>query len=215
MDARHADGIFYRRLHEIFTDCVDDIDAAVRFAKSRGAKEIFLLGHSTGCQKSVYWASKRRGERAVKGIVLLAPISDYASQRDIDKKGMLRKGQLHARKLVQKGEDHTLMPAALGGEFPCDAQRFLSLYTPESPEEIFSYAHARVPRTLRSVRLPILVVLAEHDQHEKRSAQELAAWFMDEIFAGEAIILPADHGFTGVEKQLARSVASFMKERYN
>ncbi|KKQ06003.1 MAG: Phosphoenolpyruvate synthase, partial [Candidatus Moranbacteria bacterium GW2011_GWF1_36_4] len=39
---------------EVFTDCVDDIDGAVRFVESLGSKNILLIGHSTGTQKSVY-----------------------------------------------------------------------------------------------------------------------------------------------------------------
>src|SRR5258708_1138155 len=44
--------------HEVFTECVDDIEGAINFAKKNGVKEIYLAGHSTGCQKSAYWAVK-------------------------------------------------------------------------------------------------------------------------------------------------------------
>ncbi len=40
--------------HEVFTDCVDDIEGAIRFAKRAGARSIVLAGHSTGGQKSAY-----------------------------------------------------------------------------------------------------------------------------------------------------------------
>src|ERR1700722_3607606 len=62
--------------HERFVDCVDDIQGAVNFVRKRKVKSIYLAGHSTGCQKSIYWASKKG--KNVKGIILLAPVSDYA-----------------------------------------------------------------------------------------------------------------------------------------
>src|SRR3989344_2497057 len=60
--------------HEIFTECADDIQGAVNVARRAGAKRIYLAGHSTGCQKAVYWASKSGG-RGVKGIILFGPLS--------------------------------------------------------------------------------------------------------------------------------------------
>src|SRR3989344_2508506 len=65
--------------HEIFTDSADDIQGAINFAKRQGAKEIFLVGHSTGCQKSIYWASRKK-RRSVKGIALLGPVSDWSAE---------------------------------------------------------------------------------------------------------------------------------------
>lgn len=38
--------------HEVFTDCVDDIEGAVKCAQTFHPKNIFLIGHSTGCQKA-------------------------------------------------------------------------------------------------------------------------------------------------------------------
>src|SRR3989344_5371271 len=51
--------------HEIFTDCADDIQGAINYAKKAGAKSVYLAGHSTGCPKSVYWGAKKRN--GVKG----------------------------------------------------------------------------------------------------------------------------------------------------
>src|SRR3989344_888590 len=65
-------------VHEVFTDCVDDIQGAIHFAKRRGAKNVWLAGHSTGCQKAVYWASKKG--RGVRGVIILGPMSDYSAE---------------------------------------------------------------------------------------------------------------------------------------
>jgi pimeloyl-ACP methyl ester carboxylesterase len=56
--------------HEVFTDCADDIQGAVNFLTENGIKDIYLVGHSTGCQKSVYYLSRKSNQNFVKGVVL-------------------------------------------------------------------------------------------------------------------------------------------------
>ncbi len=164
--------------HEVFTDCVDDIRGAVTLARRMGARKIYLAGHSTGCQKSIYYASKMRNRSLVNGIILLAPVSDYAAALKGDKR-KLAKGVKLARALIKTGKKHELMPESLLTSWSIDdAQRFLSLYTPDSQETIFSYEQPkRIPRILQSVKLPILVVWAEKDEYADRPAKEIAEWF--------------------------------------
>lgn len=185
---------------EKFTDCVDDIQGAVELARTTGAKNVYLLGHSTGCQKAIYWAAK--GGRGVRGIVLLGPLSDYADTLVPSKSKNYAAGVAHAKMLVRAGKQNELMPKKYTDWMFLTAQRFLSLYTPESVEEIFTYAQPNTsPRLLRKVRTPILAVLAEKDEFADRPASTLYDWFLRHIYEGEVrVIAGADHGFTGAEK---------------
>jgi pimeloyl-ACP methyl ester carboxylesterase len=199
--------------HEIFADCVDDIDGAIRAAKRNGAKNIFLAGHSTGCQKVIFWASKRSDAR-VRGLILFGPLSDYSGALKAKGARLLAKGVAHARKLVVAGKAHELMPAQLGEWFACDAQRFLSLYTPESREEIFSYARPdRTPRILQSIKKPQLVLLAGADEYGDVRPEDIYWWFLEHIYEGEVAIVPrVGHSFKGGEGTAARLIKDFMKE---
>ncbi len=202
--------------HEIFTDCVDDIDGAIRSARKHGAKNIYLAGHSTGCQKSVYWAHKRKS--GVKALILLAPMSDHAGAVHHDGAAAVRRALTAARALVAKGEAHTLLPKRLAGSASvCDAQRYISLYAGEGAEEIFMYWDAlKKPRVYRSVEVPMLVLLAEHDEYADRPASEIEEWFTEHLYTGEVrVIAGTDHGFKGAESQVVRYIDEFMKERYN
>ncbi len=202
-------------VHEVFEDCVDDIDGAVQYARAHGGKEVYLAGHSTGCQKSIYWASKRKSA-GVKGIILFAPISDYAGMRMEVGDKAIRKALASAQKLVSANKKHHLLPPSVWPSM-IDAQRFISLYSKGGNEEIFPYWDVmRIPKTLRSVKVPILVVLAEKDEYADRNAQELHNWFMQQIYTGEVIVIPSvGHSFHTGEKEVAKKVDSFMKERYN
>jgi pimeloyl-ACP methyl ester carboxylesterase len=141
-------------------------------------------------------------------------LSDYSGALKSKGATLLAKGVAHARRLAAAGKGHELMPARLGEWFACDAQRFLSLYTPESKEEIFSYARPRrVPRTLRSVKKPQLVLLAGADEYGDRAPEDIYWWFLENIYEGEAAIIPkVGHGFKGGERKAARLIKDFMKE---
>lgn len=198
--------------NEVFAECVDDIDGAVSFARAQGAKKICLAGHSTGCQKSVYWAAKKRG-KGVGGLILLAPIADYAGM-SAEEKGMQPRAAGAARALVAAGKPHELLPPELWPS-PIDAQRFLSLYTSDSVEQsIFSYFDpAKTPRILRSVRVPLLVLLAEKDEYADHPAEKIAAWF--EQCARSHVrtdVIPAvAHNFKGAEEKVAHAILRWIR----
>jgi len=182
--------------HEVFTDCVDDISGAVAFAKNLGTKEIILIGHSTGCQKSVFYLAKKPNS-PVKGAVLLAPVSDYAAlKKDVDV-ASYKKALRAAQKLFKSGQPHSLLPANLW-RVPIDAQRFISLYTPDSQEEIFTYASDKKPTTLRKANRPLLAVLAEADEYHDRPTSSIAAWFEKSLAGKESdtvVISGVGHNF--------------------
>lgn len=200
--------------HEVFTDCVDDIQGAINFVRKQGAKNIFLAGHSTGSQKSVYWAYKRGG-KGVHGIILLAPISDYSSTLKSKGKAHLARAERIARTLIRHGKRKALLPSN-AWNIPIDAQRYMSLYSGDSAEEIFPYTQqGRKPRALRSIKKPLLVLLAEKDEHGDRPAKEIAAWFTQnagsKIF--RTVVVPrTNHGFKGAEWRVRREITHFMKK---
>lgn len=192
---------------EIFTECADDIQGVVNFAKRRGAREIYLAGSSTGCQKSVYWASQKG--RGVKGIILLAPISDYAGDR---KEKNHSRALAEARALLRKGKTSALVTSYPG---VMDAQRYVSLYSGESAEEVFPYWDARkMPKALRRIRQPLLVLLAGSDEYADRPAVKIQDWFAEHLKEGDQIhIIPgAEHGFEGREEHAARIISDFMQK---
>lgn len=197
--------------HEVFTECVDDIDGAIRFAKKQGAKEIYLAGHSTGCQKSIYWAAKKG--KSVKGIILLAPVSDWAAEMKRTGKRKVLKAVAVARELVKNGKKHELLPSGLWHS-PIDAQRLLSLCTPESVEEIFPYSlQMKKPTTLQKVRIPILALWADKDEFSDKSSKVIAQWFRDNIRSQKSsvhVIPKVGHSFKKGEIEVSRIIKQWL-----
>jgi len=200
--------------HERFTDCIDDIEGAIRFARKAGAKKLFVAGHSTGSQKATYWAAK--SGRGVRGIVLLAPMSDYAAELKDTGKRKISRALKSARSLIRTGRPHELIPENIWKwSLMADAQRFESLYSGSGPEEIFTYWDPkRRPKILQEVRKPTLVLLAERDEYADRPAKPIAAWFSNHVRAPHRVIIvpKVKHSFKGAEKKVASAIHRFMKE---
>ncbi|TSC85868.1 MAG: hypothetical protein G01um10148_776 [Parcubacteria group bacterium Gr01-1014_8] len=203
--------------HEVFTDCLDDVQGAVNVARKSGAKNIYVGGQSTGCQKSIYWASTAKGGQRIKGIILLAPVSDYAGAAKRHGKKKIERGIAYARRLIKQGRNHDLLPPSVWSEELDDAQRFLSLYTPDSVEEIFSYAlPMKAPKVLKSVKVPILTLWAGKDEYTDRPAKKIEEWFKKHVNGNIltfATIQGATHGFRNKEKIVARMVQRWMAHK--
>jgi pimeloyl-ACP methyl ester carboxylesterase len=196
---------------EIFTDCIDDIQGAVNTAKQLGADRIFLLGQSTGCQKVSYYLSKRQNQKHISGAILLAPISDYASRKKVGHPIAFEKALQIAQTFVDSGKPHALLPEKIWPELS-EAQRFISLYTPDSPEEIFSYAQStKNPKALRNITNPLLVVLGEKDQYRDRPIKKIADWFSRNTKQGQVVMIPqADHGFSEHTQDVINLIQEFI-----
>jgi pimeloyl-ACP methyl ester carboxylesterase len=202
--------------HEVFTDCVDDLQGVIDFASENGVSEIYLAGHSTGCQKVVYYLSQRGKQSLVKGSILMCPMSDYAGALKHDKDGELEKVQKIASKMVAEGCGSELLPLDVWSH-QHDAQRFLSLYTPDSKEEIFSYAQPiKVPKTLKKVKIPTLVIFAEKDDYRDRPIKQIYKWFEKNVKSKErkmVVIKDALHSFQGKEKEVSIEVKQWLSNR--
>lgn len=199
--------------HEIFTDCRDDIAGAVTFTRSRGAQRIVLVGHSTGCQKIV-WYLAGTPSKDVRAAVFLAPLSDYSGIRKATTPASYGAMRQQVETLAAH-DPHAIVPDTLLPIPPlADAQRWLSLYTPESKEEIFTYASNQTPRTLRKTSIPMLAVFASGDDYADRPAEQLAAWFRaarPKRPIDTLVVDAPNHGFKGKAKPVARVIRKWIR----
>jgi pimeloyl-ACP methyl ester carboxylesterase len=200
--------------HEVFTDCVDDIQGAVNLLKDKGIKDIYLVGHSTGCQKSIYYLSRQGKKQQIKGAILLCPMSDYSYAVISEEPAKLKQAVSYSAKLVKQGKPHELLPLNLSSDL-LDAQRFLSLYTPDSEEEVFTYSQpGKIPATLQKVKTPLNVILAENDEYGDRPAGDIKEWFKKSVKTNVSeinIVKNANHDLYEHEIEITNLISKWIK----
>lgn len=192
---------------EHFPDCLHDLDAALDFAHAEGYREIFLLGHSTGCQKIVYYHHKRR-PRSVRALLLTALGDDLAiARRDLGKSyaAWIKR----AERLVAQGKGEQKLPAKCMG---FSAKRFLSAAGSKSIEANLFRLDGKMT-IFSSLALPILAVFPEQEQYAcipvHEAGRRLEAVSRSRQF--EAVYIPeADHSFRGQEDACVRACLGWL-----
>ncbi len=195
--------------NEVFEASIQDLDAAVSFAREIGRRRVALIGHSTGAQKSLHWADRRRA-RALAALVLLAPCDDFAIvRRELGRHWLttLRR----ARALVRAGRGETLLLARDSMRFT--ARRFLSLAEPHRREAaLFRYDGPM--RAVRRLRCPTLAAFGDREPYAVRPVPEMLARLRALRPDGQldtVVIHGADHSFHPREAEIAHIVAKWLR----
>ncbi len=195
---------------ESFGTCLADLDAAAAFARRRGHRKIIWAGHSTGCQKIVYWQARRR-QRTTSGLVLLAPADDHAvTRRDLGAR--FGKKVAWARRQVAAGRPEAPV-AGLYERFT--AARFLSLASPRATEaNVFRYAGLLTQ--YRRVRCPVFAVFGTDEEFAAIPPAEMLSILRRKtasVRCDDWLVSGANHSFKGCEAEVARSVCRWARER--
>ncbi len=193
--------------NEDFRETLRDLDAAVAYGRRRGHRTVVWVGHSTGCQKSVWWLDRRHpaGRTAV---ALLAPADDNAIIRQ--QLGRRFEARVDwARRQVAAGRPEALVPG-LYERF--GARRFLSVADPRQTEAgLFRYDG---PLTcFRRVACPVLAVFGAEEEFAPVPPGEmlsiLARRTRSDRF-GSWLVPATGHGFRGCEDALARETCRWL-----
>lgn len=196
---------------ERFGDSVDDIRTAIALARRLGYERVILAGHSTGANKVVHYAAQGRDRRVI-GLILLGPVADVAAEMKQVGRRELERRVAVAERIARRDPD-ALVPRAFGF---WSARRYLSLYRPGGPEDVFPYYRPGARWTaLRRVRLPIAAIIGGGDEYLDRPASTLLAAFAlnatrARSFTGIAIPR-ARHGFQDHEDELARAMVRWIR----
>ena len=207
-------GILAGSALERFEDCIYDIAGAIAMLKRMGYRRFFLEGHSTGCQKVLYFMNSKRFQayrKGVAGIALLAPVDDYNYDRLAYGK---RQASLvdHALKLKKKKE--LLMPKSLvGSNSIIGVERFLSTAMPERPEARILNYRLKNMSYIQGLNVPMLVVFGSKDEYMTDTSVNAAVGKLKHQYSGPsiecAVISGTGHTFHGKRLRVAETIASF------
>ncbi|HEY2325071.1 MAG TPA: alpha/beta hydrolase [Thermoanaerobaculia bacterium] len=203
--------------YEVIRDCVHDIDGAARLLRSRGYRELYLIGHSTGANKiAVYNARKPRNP--FKRYVLLAGGDDtgmlYAQLGPRRFRSVLER----SRRMIRERRGDELSPIMM-----LSWRALYDLANPDGDYNVFPFLERmrnirlgrRAPfRLIRKIRKPALYVYGEHDEFCYDDVPRCTAILAEEVAANAEIVTigEAGHGFSGFGDELGRLIAEWLEE---
>lgn len=188
---------------EVFEESVFDIEGAIQLAKEQGAKEIVLIGFSTGSNKIIHYL-KKNNQGIIKKAILASPLSDYLDAVKQTSKSTVDEVVQKATSITSENKD---LISFLGSYW--SKQRILSLFSSDSIEQCFKY---HMPNskysTFITISTKLKFIIGEKDECADRPIQEIQNWFERNKKPNDTVtIIPdATHSLKGFEMQLAHII---------
>ena len=145
-----------------YLDAVSEIDTWVNWLKSKGAKNIAILGHSRGGAQTATYAAQKP-DALVSHVILIAPAtwSQEKASASYEKNNKVELASVLARaqKLVDEGKGETMLEKI--GILYCSgtsatASAIVSYYKPDP--------RRHTPNLLKEIKLPTLVIAGANDK---------------------------------------------------
>jgi pimeloyl-ACP methyl ester carboxylesterase len=204
---------------EKISECHFDIDGAARFLRSRGYRDLHLVGHSTGANKIALYNYKKPRNRFTS-FVLLGGCDDCGLYRDRLGERGYRRLLVRCRAAIAVGKGDELVPEHISPH-TVSWKALYDAINPEGDYNIFPFLEvmeqkrfSRKPlfREIRSIRRPTFAIYGGKDEFCFDAAARCAK-ILDAVTEGNvqtAIISGADHSFHGHETPLARKLAEWL-----
>jgi pimeloyl-ACP methyl ester carboxylesterase len=165
----------------------DEVSKAVEYFRSNEGDsrgKIVLMGHSTGCQDSIYYLVRAKNQQPVDGAILQASASDREAYITLSGEKEWREMVEKLQKWVQSNDPTDVLPKTFTKNFfqaPISAERLLSLLVVEGDDDFFSsdISADELQTTFGRVDVPLLVLYSEKDQFVPKFVDKealLARW---------------------------------------
>jgi len=160
---------------------VDELSLCVAYFRNilPSGSNIILMGHSTGCQDSLFYLTGPGCEsrQPIEGAILQAPVSDREAIEMFLPDTSRQAGLETAQEMQKAGKELEIMPSNLTSAFfpiPVTAYRWLSLLSPnhDGDDDLFSsdLEPEKLQQTFGSIptRTKLCVLVGENDQYVPR-----------------------------------------------
>ncbi len=196
--------------YEIFEDCLIDIESSINYLKALGHTKYILCGHSTGCQKSLYYALEKENDNII-GLILLAPCDDIAIYKNKLKDDFERTLKLARRKY--ESETFQEVPEF---DLLC-ARRFYDLLNDDSIEgNLFNYENEL--DHIKKIKCPILALFGSEEEFAINCSPKEMLEKIKKHYSNpnsQTQLIKGDHSFYEHEEELQNAVCKFVKKLYN
>jgi len=189
--------------YERFEDCIYDLDAWFSFLKDY--EDVYVIAHSLGCNKIVYYLQDHQPSH-LKKIILLAPQDNVNFPKLPMHEGMLDE----ATKNIKTGQADKLLTKKLLGGCVISSQTYYDLITNPKINNIPYKTSNGDMSALEKIVYPTLAIIGSK---EDEKANEYMQKIANTLPAGQSAVVPdANHVFKNQEKALSDTVISFLKD---
>lgn len=199
---------------ERFKDCVFDIEGVIRWVKNKGYQEIVLEGHSYGCNKVLYYYSKKR-DNTIKKIVLLAPCDIPAEVKKCLTKEENEKAKNDSTRLVEQGKENELIDFSIMANNKIAAGTYYYDFLPGGENDFIRYSDGEKGKSelLNSIDILTLIIFGDADECVLTEDIEVVKNYLTNNIknCNIKIISGADHSYTGKYIELGEIIKNIIK----
>ncbi len=201
---------------EIFSDCILDFEAWIKFVLDKGYEKIILESHSRGTEKTVYYLNHGQFVNKVVGVILMG-FSDAVGTQLKHEQKIGHNFIDEAEQMIKKGKgDHLLSDLRVfAGELPMTANSYLDNMLPDSANaKAIPLRQGKDLIYFRNIKVPVLATIGDHGEYTIIPIEEAVELLKKENFLCEVYqIKDCDHCYAGKEKEVTQIIEDFTKRR--
>lgn len=204
--------------YEKIKDCILDIDAAVEFLQKLGYKEFYLIGASTGANKICVY-NFYKPENVFKKYVLIAGGDDTGIYHSILGKDKFYKLLKISKEKIKQGKSEELIKELLPDEI-FSYVGFYDIANPDGDYNCFPFSEVLTKtklstkplfRYFKSIEKPSFVIYGDSDEYAWGDISKIIKILKSyQPSFDYKTIKNADHGFTGKENDLAKTISNWI-----
>lgn len=219
----------YGTMYDVFEECVYDVDLWVKKTFELGYKEIVLFGHSLGCNKTLYYLSRKpdaRLQEKLKGVILASPVDMVGTTQTQPQCGCLsfrlwgRQPQYEqmmseADEYIAAQKEMELLSVRLWGIYLISARTAKSLLTPcGAADNMPLVKNPDIFPALADIKVPIMALISEYDGTVIQSAQQDLSRLEQKAVScpkfTKVCVLGANHKYVRHGKDVAKAIRQFV-----
>lgn len=206
--------------YEEISESYNDIVGAINYVTSHGYEEIYIMGHSLGCTKTIYTYNKLIEEKQektlerIKGIILLSLV-DIPLALQVYLKDDFPVMVTYAKNMKKEKMENQLMPEE-SFIHPTSVKTFLRYAIENKDIDFAKFSDKNYDyKEINNIKVPLFMRWGNDRELIIQKADELCKMVKEKIKNDKldiGYIEGANHSYTGKEEILANEIQNFLRE---
>lgn len=204
--------------YEEISECYEDIVGTINYAISQGYTEIYIMGHSLGCTKTIYTYNKLIEENKteilskIKGVILLSLV-DVPLALQVYLKEDFPVMVTYAKNMKREGLENQLMPEE-SFIHPISVKTFLRYAIDNKDIDFARFSDTNYSyKEINNIKVPLFMRWGNNKELIIQKADELCENLKSKIKNSNldiGYIDGANHSYQGKEEILANEIKKFL-----